>query len=111
MTRGGGLSLWRPRPRPRRRCGDGERTYVEPDTHTVTVCVTDDDGGEGCDSFDVEVLAETSFEVDITPVAPLDEAAPPPSPSPGPGVDPHRPRRRWSLSGPSAPSRRAARPR
>jgi len=34
----------------------GSHTYVDDGTYTVEVCVTDDDGGTGCDTFQVVVL-------------------------------------------------------
>ena len=34
---------------------DGAHVYADDGTYTVTVCVTDDDGGTGCDSFTVTV--------------------------------------------------------
>jgi hypothetical protein len=34
----------------------GEKRYVEPGIYTVTICVTDDDNGTGCDTLEVEVV-------------------------------------------------------
>lgn len=51
----------------------GLHTYAEAGRFTVTVCVTDDDDGTGCDSFEVEVQADPSFEIEIDPVVPIDE--------------------------------------
>ena len=43
-----------------------ERRYVEPGTYIVTLCVTDDDGGSGCASTEVQVLP-LAITIDIMP--------------------------------------------
>lgn len=42
---------------------DASHTYATPGTYAAEVCVTDDDGGTGCDAFLVTVTAPTAPEV------------------------------------------------